>query len=138
MPEPDKPKAGENKPADDSNKVTTDIREVEELRIKSAFWLAIFGLGLAALLTFVLIVNGKAANEITAVVGLFTSILGTLVGAFFGLQIGSAGTATAQQQAADAQQQATDANNKATAFAGAMKQEDLVEAIKNYKSLSGK
>ncbi len=144
MPKPDKPEAGGNKPAegdkpaDGDNKVTTNIREVEELRIKAAFWLAVIGLGLAASLTFVLIANGKGGTEITSVVGLFTSVLGTLVGAFFGLQIGSAGTATAQQQAADAQQQTADANNKANAFAGAMKPEDLKAAIENYKRLSEK
>lgn len=66
--------------------------QLEKYRIKKAFWLAIGGLTIAALLVIVLLAYGfKTSNDIVAVVGLFTSVLGTLVGAFFGLQIGAAG-----------------------------------------------
>ena len=85
----------------------TQDREVEKLRINKAFYLAVFGLLLAAALVVVLLVAGwKTASDITGVVGLFTSILGTLVGAFFGLQIGSAGKAKADERADNAQKKA--------------------------------
>jgi hypothetical protein len=72
----------------------------EQMRIRYAFWLAVIGLGLAALLVVFLVVEGwKTASDVVAVVGLFTSVLGTLVGAFFGVQVGSAGKEKEQQAA---------------------------------------
>src|SRR5262245_61851676 len=69
--------------------------ETEQLRMRHAFLLSIFGLGLAAGLTVFLVVatQTKVASsaEVVAIVGLFTSVTGTLVGAFFGMQIGTAG-----------------------------------------------
>jgi len=78
--------------ADDS-KDRIDI-ETERFRIRHAFWLSVFGLGLAAILTVFLVrFADKVSNtaEVVSIVGLFTSVTGTLVGAFFGLQIGQAG-----------------------------------------------
>lgn len=69
--------------------------EMELSRVRHAFWLAIIGLFLAAALAIFLVIKGEAkintSAEVVAVVGLFTSVTGTLVGAFFGLQIGAAG-----------------------------------------------
>jgi uncharacterized membrane protein len=80
---------------------------VEKFRINRAFYLSIFGLGLAAALVIALLIAGwDKASDITAVVGLFTSVLGTLVGAFFGLQIGSADKAKAEERADNAQKKA--------------------------------
>jgi len=78
----------------------------EITRINRAFQLAIYGLSLAALLVVVLLFTGpgqRSASDITSIVGLFTSVLGTLIGAFFGLQIGSADKAKAEQRADSAQ-----------------------------------
>ena len=65
--------------------------DVETARMKYAFWLAIIGLLLAAILAVFLVGEADMQNvqstDIVAIVGLFTSVLGTLVGAFFGLQI---------------------------------------------------
>jgi uncharacterized integral membrane protein len=69
--------------------------DVETARMKYAFWLAIIGLLLAAVLAMFLMSEANMQNvqstDIVGIVGLFTSVLGTLVGAFFGLQIGAAG-----------------------------------------------
>jgi len=69
--------------------------EMELSRVRHAFWLAIIGLFLAAALAIFLVIKGEAkmnsSAEVVAIVGLFTSVTGTLVGAFFGLQIGAAG-----------------------------------------------
>ena len=89
--------------------------EVEKLRILKAFWLSVIGLSLAALLVVILLVYGfNKASEITSVVGLFTSVLGTLVGAFFGLQIGTAGKEKAEQRADEAQKRANALQGAAT------------------------
>lgn len=75
-------------------------REVEKLRIERAFQFAILGFALTVLLVIALLVAGmRTSADVAAVVGLFTSVLGTIVGAFFGLQIGSAGTAKAEERA---------------------------------------
>jgi len=88
-------------------------RALEKYRIKSALTLSIFGLSLAAVLMIALLVAGwDTATDITAVIGLFTTTLGTLVGAFFGLQIGSSGKEEAEQRADTAQKKA-DALNAA-------------------------
>jgi len=84
-------------------------RAVETLRITKAFQLAVIGLGLAAALVVALLIAGWTdASGVASVVGLFTSVLGTLVGAFFGLQVGSADKAKAEQRAETAQKK-TDA-----------------------------
>ena len=81
--------------------------EVERLRINRAFWLSAYGLTLAVMLVFFLVLMGfKTSSDVTSIVGLFTSVLGTLVGAFFGLQIGSAGKEQAEERASDAEKKA--------------------------------
>jgi ABC-type lipoprotein release transport system permease subunit len=63
----------------------------ERLRIKSAFLLSVAGILVAALLVVFLVCKGwNEADDVVAVIGIFTSVLGTLVGAFLGFQIGSA------------------------------------------------
>lgn len=84
---------------------TAKDSQLEMFRISKAFWLAIVGLFIAALLVLMLLAFGiKQSNDIVAVVGLFTSVLGTLVGAFFGLQIGSAGKEQTEERASKAEQ----------------------------------
>ena len=76
----------------------------EQLRIRKGFWLSVIGLVLAASLVVLLLLFGwKTASDIVAVVGLFTSVLGTLVGAFFGLQIGASDKAKAEERADSAE-----------------------------------
>lgn len=99
--------------------------EVEKLRIRLAFWLSVIGLTLAALLVVVLLRSElKTATDITSVVGLFTSVLGTLVGAFFGLQIGAAGKEKAEQRAEEAQKKA-----------GALQEAATPEVLEKARSL---
>jgi len=105
--------------------------EVEKLRVLRAFWLSVIGLSLAALLVVVLLSFGiNKASDITSVVGLFTSVLGTLVGAFFGLQIGAAGKEKAEQRADEAQK-------KANALQGAATPDVLKKASELYPKLFG-
>ena len=72
-----------------------ESNEIELARIRHAFWLAIIGLLLAAALAIFFVIYGEpklhTSAEVVGIVGLFTSVTGTLVGAFFGLQVGSAG-----------------------------------------------
>jgi len=97
----------ESKPNQAQTVTKAQDSAVEKLRINRAFSLSIVGLGLAAALVVALLIAGwDKGSEIVAVVGLFTSVLGTLVGAFFGLQIGSADKAKAEDRADTAQRKA--------------------------------
>lgn len=74
------------------------------LRIERAFHLAVIGLSLAAaLVVFLNFRSGIETSDILSIVGLFTSVLGTLVGAFFGLQVVSASKLQADRRADQAQ-----------------------------------
>ncbi len=114
--QPSKPQSG-SKPQNSA---------LEKLRINKAFWLSIIGLVLAALIVLILLAFGlRGSTEIVAVVGVFTSVLGTLVGAFLGVQVGSAGKAQAEERA--------DENQKKTvAFAAAADKGMITEAKRLY------
>lgn len=114
----------ENKPNTNAKDAATTVKDphIEIFRIRKAFWLAIIGLLLAAVLVVVLLAFGiKTSTDIVAIVGLFTSVLGTLVGAFFGLQVGSAGKEKAEERADKAEQ-------KSSALLGAASPEIVTKA----------
>jgi vacuolar-type H+-ATPase subunit I/STV1 len=94
----------------------------ERLRIQHAFWLSIIGLTLAAALAVLLVrrqeMKVSTSAEVAAIVGLFTSVTGTLVGAFFGLQIGAAGAEherRSRQRAEESRQRAEQLTRRALA-----------------------
>src|SRR5215469_13043797 len=107
--------------------------ETEKLRIRHAFLLSVFGLGLAAALTVFLVVATKtkveASAEVVAIVGLFTSVTGTLVGAFFGMQIGQAGAEHERrnrQMAEESRQKAEETLRRALPHVPAEKMKDVL------------
>ena len=92
---------------------STETVGTERLRIQLAFWLSLAGLALAAALAVLLVsreeMKVSTSAEVVAIVGLFTSVTGTLVGAFFGLQIGAAGAEherLSRQKAEESRQEA--------------------------------
>jgi hypothetical protein len=100
QPVPDQPAAGGpvvepvQMPVDGktSQKGSDRSMDLETTRIRYAFWLAVIGLTLSISLAIFLYINGMSGStELVAVVGVFTGVTGTLVGMFFGVQVGSAG-----------------------------------------------
>jgi hypothetical protein len=76
-------------PSMSKNRRSTDL---DMMRIRYAFWMAVIGLSLSITLAVFLYLNGMSGStELVAVVGVFTGVTGTLVGMFFGVQVGSAG-----------------------------------------------
>ena len=72
----------------------------DDLRYGAALIVAVIGLLIPAVLVYALSPkDGWTAKDIAAIVGLFTSVVGTLVGAFLGVQVGSAGKQKAEQLA---------------------------------------
>lgn len=91
------PSSGSN--PSDSSQQTQSNPTVDLVRMQYAFMIGMTGILAAAFITLILIFLGwKVASDIVAVVGLFTSASGTLVGTFFGLQVGSAGKEAEQQE----------------------------------------
>lgn len=61
------------------------------MRIKYGFWIVILGLVLVAAVFLAAIAKWSAAQDAAAAVGSVTGVIGTIIGAFFGVQVGSAG-----------------------------------------------
>jgi uncharacterized protein YacL len=121
---------------------TTTSPEIEKYRLAIAFLLSVFGLFLAALVVLILVLAKFQSSEITAIAGLFTTLLGTLVGAFFGLQIGAAGKEdtqktlnTTQQQLSTTQQQLQRESEKAQLALGQLSPQDATALATKYSQL---
>jgi protein-S-isoprenylcysteine O-methyltransferase Ste14 len=65
--------------------------ENDQLRIKYGFWIVFLGLVVAAAVFFGAIFHWTAAADVATAVGSVTGVIGTVVGAFFGIQAGSEG-----------------------------------------------
>lgn len=87
--------------------------KLDELRVRCGIWVVGMGLATVLLALGVAVWRFTTAADVTAVVGSTTGVVGTLIGAFFGLQIGSAGKEKVQEERKDAE-------DKALAFASAL------------------
>lgn len=66
-------------------------------RILPAFIIALIGLLIPMTLVFYLVgKSGWSPSDVSSIIGVFTSVVGTLVGAFLGAQVGAAGKDKAQ------------------------------------------
>jgi hypothetical protein len=63
----------------------------DDIRMDAALVVAIIGLLIPAILVVFLVLNNWKANDVGTVVAVFTGIVGTLVGSFLGVKVGSAG-----------------------------------------------
>lgn len=67
-------------------------------RLKYAYFLSVIGFMVILVLIICLaVLPNYTSSDIIGVVGLFTSIFGTIVGMFFGVQIGSKATESAEK-----------------------------------------
>lgn len=74
--------------------------DAETIRVLAAFAIVTLGLTIFALLAYYLNVKNEwKAAEVTALVGTLTTFLGTVVGAFLGVQVGASGKAQADNLA---------------------------------------
>jgi hypothetical protein len=70
--------------------------QVDQMRVKYGFWIVVLGLCLVAGAFFAAIAKWTTASEVAAAVGSVTGVVGTIIGAFFGVQVGSAGKEKAE------------------------------------------
>ena|SRR2546426_3526069 len=66
-------------------------------------WVVVIGLMVLAFTIGVSVARWTAASDVVSVITAVGSVIGTLVGAFFGIETGSAGKKDADKRAADAQ-----------------------------------
>ena len=61
------------------------------MRIKYGFWIILMGFILVALITAASILKWNDVTSVATAIGATTSLVGTVVGSFLGVQVGSAG-----------------------------------------------
>jgi hypothetical protein len=71
----------------------------DDLKYGSALILAVIGILILAAVVIWLACLKWTATDITAICSVFTTLLGTLIGAFLGVQVGSAGKEKAENVA---------------------------------------
>ncbi|HEX2182377.1 MAG TPA: hypothetical protein VHH10_08825 [Rubrobacteraceae bacterium] len=70
--------------------------QLDGMRLRYGFWIIIIGFGLVAFIALVSIFRWSDVSSVATVVGAVSSLVGTVVGAFFGVQFGSAGKERAE------------------------------------------
>lgn len=100
----------------------------DELRIKYGYRAILGGFILVAVVLVVAIWRWDVANDVAVVVGLFTSMVGTVIGAFFGIQVGSQG----KEEALAARDQA---ETTANAALSALPKDDAKEVLQDVGAI---
>jgi hypothetical protein len=75
---------------------TTAVEEIDRLRLRYGFWIIITGFALVAIITMLSIFRWAEVTSVATVVGAVASLVGTVVGAFFGVQVGGVGKERAE------------------------------------------
>jgi hypothetical protein len=90
--------------------------------VGAALTVAIVGLVVPAAIVVLLVFRDWQANEIAAIVGLFTGLVGTMVGAFLGVQVGAVG----KHEAIEARKEAEAVTRRALASLPAAEAEKIL------------
>ena len=90
-----------------SNVASTGAGQTEDTKARYGFWIVIAGLGsvivlyIGTIITFaILTTSDTLANNVVAAMGAITGVIGSLVGAYFGVQVGAAGKEASDAAAA--------------------------------------
>jgi hypothetical protein len=70
--------------------------EIDRLRLRYGFWIIITGFALVFLITLIAMFRWVEVTSVAKVVGAVASLVGTVVGAFFGVQVGAVGKERAE------------------------------------------
>ena len=102
--------------------------QTDQMRIKYGFWVVTIGIAIVAAVFITAIVRWSTAAEVTAVVGSVTGVIGTIVSAFFGVQVGSQGKEKAEDRALKAESDRQASEDRVTQLAAAL-QPDVAAKI---------
>ena len=72
--------------------------EIDRLRLRYGFWIIITGFALVFLITLIATFRWVEVTSVATVVGAMASLVGTVVGAFFGVQVGAVGKERAEAE----------------------------------------
>jgi hypothetical protein len=72
--------------------------EIDRLRLRYGFWIIITGFALVFLITLISTFRWVEVTSVATVVGAVASLVGTVVGAFFGVQVGAVGKERAEAE----------------------------------------
>ena len=101
-----------------------------DVRVGFAFWITLLGMVIAGGLAVYLVQAKWPVADVVALVGVFTSLIGTLVGAFLGVQVGAAGKAEAEASRQHAEQATSKAEaDKTRAEQDKAKAEELTRRV---------
>jgi uncharacterized membrane protein len=70
--------------------------QLDQLRIRYGLWIILAGFLLVALVSVVSIFKWEDVTSVATAIGATTSLVGTVVGSFLGVQVGAAGKERAQ------------------------------------------
>ena len=70
---------------------TPTSEEIDRLRLRYGFWIIISGFALVFVITLISTFRWGEVTSVATVVGAVASLVGTVVGAFFGVQVGAVG-----------------------------------------------
>jgi membrane associated rhomboid family serine protease len=73
-----------------------DHQQLDQLRIRYGLWIILAGFLLVALVSVVSIFKWEDVTSVATAIGATTSLVGTVVGSFLGVQVGAAGKERAQ------------------------------------------
>jgi hypothetical protein len=76
----------------------TTTEEIDRLRLWYGFWIIITGFALVFLITLISTFRWVEVTSVATVVGAVASLVGTVVGAFFGVQVGAVGKERAEAE----------------------------------------
>ncbi len=71
-------------------------QQLDQLRIRYGLWIILAGFLLVALVSVVSIFRWEDVTSVATAIGATTSLVGTVVGSFLGVQVGAAGKERAQ------------------------------------------
>ena len=71
-------------------------QQLDQLRIRYGLWIILEGFLLVALVSVVSIFKWEDVTSVATAIGATTSLVGTVVGSFLGVQVGAAGKERAQ------------------------------------------
>ena len=63
--------------------------EIDQLRLRYGFWIIVTGFALVFLISLISTFRWTEVTSVATVVGAVASLVGTVVGAFFGVQVGA-------------------------------------------------
>jgi hypothetical protein len=81
-----------------SVKAAANSPSMDELRMRYGFWIVIAGLVVVGAVFVAAVLKWTTAADVSTAVGSLTGVVGTIIGAFFGVQVGSAGKEKAEAE----------------------------------------